>query len=100
MYVDTHCHLEMVEGELPLAMVERAHDAGVDAISGPASAGSARTTRTRLSASVDYAKSGDVVQRNTINPFLSIAQLSSQANFQKQFDWGTVNLGGSRSHRG
>ncbi len=32
MYVDTHCHLEMVEGELPLAMVERAHDAGVDAM--------------------------------------------------------------------
>lgn len=32
MYVDTHCHLEMVEGELPLAMVERARDAGVDAM--------------------------------------------------------------------
>ena len=54
-------------------------------------------SRTRFSASVDYATSGAVVQRNTVNPFLSIAQLSSQANFQKQFDWGTVNVGGSRS---
>jgi TatD DNase family protein len=32
VYVDTHCHLEMVEGELPLAMVERAREAGVDAL--------------------------------------------------------------------
>lgn len=53
-------------------------------------------SRTRFAASVDYATSGAVVQRNTVNPFLSTAQLSSQANFQKQFGWGTVNVGGSR----
>ena len=54
-------------------------------------------SRTHLTATVNYATSAAVIQQNTINPFLSTAQLSSQANFQKQFDWGTVNLGGSRS---
>jgi len=54
-------------------------------------------SRTHLTATVNYATSAAVIQQNTINPFLSIAQLSSQANFQKQFDWGTVNVGGSRS---
>ena len=54
-------------------------------------------SRTHLTATVNYATSAAVIQQNTINPFLSTAQLSSQANFQKQFDWGTVNVGGSRS---
>ncbi|HEX4633573.1 MAG TPA: putative LPS assembly protein LptD, partial [Gemmatimonadales bacterium] len=54
-------------------------------------------SRTHLTATVNYATSAAVIQQNTINPFLSTAQLSSQANFQKQFDWGTVNIGGSRS---
>ena len=54
-------------------------------------------SRTHFNAQVDYATSGAVVQRNTVDPFLSTAQLSSQANFQKQFDWGTVNVGGSRT---
>jgi hypothetical protein len=54
-------------------------------------------SRTHLTATVNYATSAAVIQQNTINPFLSTAQLSSQANFQKQFAWGTVNVGGSRS---
>jgi len=54
-------------------------------------------SKTKFSATVNYATSAQVIQQNTVDPFLSTAQLSSQANFQKQFSWGTVNLGGSRS---
>jgi Tat protein translocase TatC len=53
--------------------------------------------RTRFAASVNYATSARVVQRNTIDPFLTTAQLSSQANFDKRFSWGTLNLGGNLS---
>ncbi len=52
-------------------------------------------SRTRFAASVNYATSARVVQRNTIDPFLTTAQLSSQANFDKRFAWGTLNVGGS-----
>lgn len=54
-------------------------------------------SRTRLAANVDYATSTSVIQRNTIDPFLTTAQLSSSANFDKRFSWGTFNLGGSLS---
>jgi len=54
-------------------------------------------SRTRFAASVNYATSARVVQRNTIDPFLTTAQLSSQANFDKRFGWGTLNVGGSMS---
>ena len=53
--------------------------------------------RTHFAASVNYATSAQVVQRNTIDPFLTTAQLSSSANFDKRFSWGTFNLGGSLS---
>ncbi len=52
-------------------------------------------SRTRFAASVNYATSARVLQRNTIDPFLTTAQLSSQANFDKRFVWGTLNVGGS-----
>ena len=52
-------------------------------------------SRTHFAASVNYATSARVVQRNTIDPFLTTAQLSSQANFDKRFSWGTLNLGGN-----
>lgn len=52
-------------------------------------------SRTRFTTSVNYATSARVVQRNTINPFLTTAQLSSTANFDKRFGWGTLNVGGS-----
>ena len=52
-------------------------------------------SRTRFAASLNYATSARVVQRNTIDPFLTTAQLSSQANFDKRFAWGTLNVGGS-----
>ncbi len=54
-------------------------------------------SRTSLNASINYATSGRVVQRNTVNPFLATAQLTSNANFSKRFGWGAFNLGGSRS---
>jgi Tat protein translocase TatC len=53
--------------------------------------------RTGLTAQVDYASSAKVVQRNTLNPALSLASLRSNINFHKQFDWGTVSMGGNRS---
>ena len=54
-------------------------------------------SRTRFAANVNYATSARVVQRNTIDPFLTTAQLSSSANFDKRFAWGTLNVGGSMS---
>jgi Tat protein translocase TatC len=53
--------------------------------------------RTHFAASVNYATSTQVVQRNTIDPYLTTAQLSSQVNFDKRFSWGTFNLGGNLS---
>lgn len=54
-------------------------------------------SRTRFNASINYATSARVVQRNTVDPYLATAQLTSQANFDKRFSWGTLNVGGSRS---
>ncbi len=51
--------------------------------------------RTRLTASVDYATSARVVERNAVDPFLATASLGSNVNFSKQFSWGTLGLGGS-----
>src|SRR6266516_1805117 len=55
------------------------------------------SSRTRFSASIDYASSTRVIQTNTVNPFLATASLTSQVNFTKQFDWGTLSVGGNRS---
>ncbi len=53
--------------------------------------------RTRLTASVDYATSSRVVERNSLDPLVQTANLGSRINFSKQFDWGTFTLGASRS---
>jgi Tat protein translocase TatC len=53
--------------------------------------------RTRLTADVDFATSARVLERNSIDPFLQTATLRSTLNFNKQYDWGTLSLGGSRS---
>src|SRR5207245_562179 len=55
------------------------------------------SSRTHFGASIDYASSTRVIQTNTVNPFLATASLTSQVNFTKQFDWGTLSVGGSRS---
>lgn len=52
-------------------------------------------SRTHFSANVRYATSARIVQRNTIDPFLTTAQLGSAVNFDKRFGWGTLNIGGS-----
>jgi len=54
------------------------------------------SSRTHFSASVDYSSNTQVIQNNTVNPFLATAALGSQLNFTKQFDWGTFTLGGNR----
>jgi len=51
--------------------------------------------RTRLNASVDYATSARVVERNAVDPFLATATLGSNLNFSKQFGWGALALGGT-----
>ena len=54
------------------------------------------SSRTRFSARVDYSSNTSVIQTNTVNPFLATATLVSQLSFTKQFDWGTLSLGGDR----
>src|SRR5881296_3570686 len=54
------------------------------------------SSRTRFNASVDYSTNTHVIETNTVNPFLATASLGSQMSFSKQFDWGTLNIGGSR----
>src|SRR5574341_728649 len=53
--------------------------------------------RTRLNASINYLTSARVLERNSVDPALATAAVRSQANFSKQFDWGSLQLGGTRS---
>src|SRR5574341_355680 len=53
--------------------------------------------RTRLNASINYATSARVLERNSVDPTLATASLTSAANFSKQYPWGSVQLGGSRN---
>jgi len=55
------------------------------------------SSQTHLNLSLNYATSGSVLQRNSVDPFLATASLASQLNFDKRFQWGTLTLGGSRS---
>src|SRR6267378_3368734 len=54
------------------------------------------SSRTRFNARIDYATSTRIIQTNTVNPYLATASLGSQATFTKQFDWGTLSVGGDR----
>jgi sec-independent protein translocase protein TatC len=54
-------------------------------------------SRTRLNASVDYATSGAVISRNSLDPYQATAQIGSRASFDKRFSWGTLSIGGSRT---
>jgi Tat protein translocase TatC len=53
--------------------------------------------RTRLNANINYATSARVLERNSVDPTLATASLTSAANFSKQYDWGSLSLGGSRN---
>jgi sec-independent protein translocase protein TatC len=52
--------------------------------------------RTRLTANVDFATKTDVVERNTVDPFVQTATLASSINFNKQYSWGTFTVGALR----
>src|SRR6266480_1834791 len=53
--------------------------------------------RTSFNAHVDYATNGSVIQRNSLNPWEFKSTIASNLNFAKQFSWGALNIGGSRS---
>jgi hypothetical protein len=55
------------------------------------------SSRTTFSASIDYSTRPAVIYNNTVNPFLATASLHSSLSFNRQFDWGTLNVGGDRS---
>ena len=55
------------------------------------------SSRTRFNANIDYTSNTSVIQTNTVNPYLAAASLHSALTFNKQFDWGTLNIGGNRS---
>ncbi len=55
------------------------------------------SSRTHFNASIDYSSNTSVIERNTVNPLLATASLGSQLAFNKQFDWGTLTIGGRRS---
>ncbi|HVH69107.1 MAG TPA: twin-arginine translocase subunit TatC [Gemmatimonadales bacterium] len=54
------------------------------------------SSRTRFNTNIDYSSNTSVIQQNTVNPFLATASLGSSLNFSKQFDWGTLSIGGNR----
>ncbi len=54
------------------------------------------SSRTRFNANIDYSTNSTVIRRNTVNPFLATASLGSQVNFTRQFNWGTLTIGGNR----
>jgi hypothetical protein len=51
---------------------------------------------TDFNASLNYATSGRVIQRNSLDPYLVTATMGSNASFNKRFSWGTFTLGGNR----
>ena len=53
--------------------------------------------RTQFNANVDYATSGAIISRNSLDPNLATARLGSSATFNKQFAWGSLSIGGTRS---
>jgi Tat protein translocase TatC len=54
------------------------------------------SSRTQLSASIDYATRASVIPQNTVDPYIVTAELGSNASFTKRFSWGTLSLGGTR----
>ncbi|MGH7751952.1 MAG: putative LPS assembly protein LptD, partial [Gemmatimonadales bacterium] len=55
------------------------------------------SSRSALSADINYVTSASVLQQNSVDPRVSTAQISSRLNFTRTFDWGTFNVGGSRT---
>ncbi len=53
--------------------------------------------RTSFNAHVDYSTNGSLIQKNSLNPWEVKSTIASNLNFAKQFSWGALNIGGSRS---
>lgn len=51
---------------------------------------------TSLNFDVNYVSSTAVLDRNAIDPRLNTQQITSSANLQRRFGWGTATLGGTR----
>lgn len=53
----------------------------------------------RLTANIDYATSSQIISQSTVDPVLAVSTIDSRVNFQKQFAWGSLSLGGSRTQQ-
>jgi sec-independent protein translocase protein TatC len=51
---------------------------------------------TRLQFDVNYLSNTQIVDRNALDPVLNTQQITSSVNFTKQFNWGSLTLGGNR----
>lgn len=52
---------------------------------------------TRLSVNLDYSTNSSIIRRNSIDPRLTTQQIRSSANLSRQFKWGNLTLGATRS---
>jgi Tat protein translocase TatC len=52
---------------------------------------------TKLNVSLDYVTNSSIIRRNSIDPRLTTQQIRSSANLTKQFRWGNLALGGTRT---
>ena len=52
---------------------------------------------TKLNVSLDYSTNSSIIRRNSIDPRLTTQQIRSSANLNRQFKWGNVALGWTRS---
>jgi Tat protein translocase TatC len=88
-----------VRGDLA---VSRLYESGVEGVGGSKSLhlilnhNQQFNMRTRLTANINYVTSARVLERNSLDPNLAVASLTSAASFSKQFGWGSLQLGGNR----
>jgi len=52
---------------------------------------------TKLNVSLDYSTNSSIIRRNSIDPRLTTQQIRSSANLNRQFKWGNMALGWTRS---
>ena len=52
---------------------------------------------THLNVSLDYSTNSSIIRRNSINPLAATQRIRSSANLTKQFKWGNLTLGATRS---
>ncbi len=52
---------------------------------------------TKLNVSLDYSTNSSIIRRNSIDPRLTTQQIRSSANLNRQYKWGNVAIGWTRS---